>query len=133
MFMRQACSGLPLMRTRTGSGFRQPGLIELARNALTRMYGLIPRIRMTAVKRKTAMGPANYPIAGQFSAWLNIAGIRTELRNRDRSDRFRCRRPIRARHFQADADVVRLRRVGHISFTQLILTEGNRLGHPGLR
>jgi hypothetical protein len=37
------------MRTRTGIGLRQPGLMVLARASLTRMYGLLLRIFITAV------------------------------------------------------------------------------------
>ena len=50
MLMRHASAGLPLMRTRTGSGLRQPGLMAFARKALTRMKGLMLRIAMIAVK-----------------------------------------------------------------------------------
>src|SRR6202040_4207292 len=50
MLMRHASAGLPLIRTNTGSGLRQPGLMALALRALTRMKGLIPRIFMVAVK-----------------------------------------------------------------------------------
>jgi hypothetical protein len=41
---------LPFMRTRTGSGLRQPGLMAFAREAFTRMKGLTPRIFITALK-----------------------------------------------------------------------------------
>jgi len=50
MLMRHAFAGLPLMRTRTGSGLRQPGLMVFARTALTRMKGLTPLIFMIAVE-----------------------------------------------------------------------------------
>src|SRR5207245_5497359 len=50
MWMRHASAGLPLIRTNTGSGLRQRGLMALALRALTRMKGLIPRIFMVAVK-----------------------------------------------------------------------------------
>jgi hypothetical protein len=43
------------MRTRTGRGFRHPGLIAFAREALTRTKGLIPRVLITAVKVVVAM------------------------------------------------------------------------------
>jgi hypothetical protein len=43
--------GSPLTRTSTGSGFRQPGLMARARAALTRTYGLMPRILIGATKR----------------------------------------------------------------------------------
>src|ERR1700676_1708820 len=48
--MRHAFAGLPLTRTRTGGGRPQAGLIAVAREALTRMNGLPPRILTTAVK-----------------------------------------------------------------------------------
>jgi hypothetical protein len=53
--MRHAFAGMPLMRTRTGSGLRQPGLMVFARVALTRMKGLMPLIFMTAVKVEVVM------------------------------------------------------------------------------
>src|SRR6266853_1521750 len=56
MLMRQGSAGLPLMRTRTGSGLRQPGLMAFDRKALTRMKGLTPLIFMTAVKPKVVIG-----------------------------------------------------------------------------
>jgi hypothetical protein len=49
-------SGLPLMRTQTGSGLRQPDLTAFARRALTKTYGLIPRILMVAVKVEVGEG-----------------------------------------------------------------------------
>ena len=57
MFIRHAFGGLPLMRTRTGSGLRQPGLMAFAREALTRMKGLTPLILMTAVKLEVVTAP----------------------------------------------------------------------------
>jgi len=59
MFMRHAFAGLPSMRTRTGSGLRQPGLMVRARAALTRMKGLIPFIAMTEVNLEVVMGILN--------------------------------------------------------------------------
>jgi len=56
MLMRHASAGVPLTRTRTGSGLRQFGLMALAREALTRMKGLMPLIFMTAVKVEVAIG-----------------------------------------------------------------------------
>src|ERR1700675_3752294 len=50
MLMCHAFAGLPLTRTRTGRGRRQPALIAVAREGLTRMNGLPPRIFITAVK-----------------------------------------------------------------------------------
>jgi hypothetical protein len=62
MLMRQALSGLPLMRTRTGSGLRHPGLMAFALRVLTRMKGLTPLIFMTAVKPEAPMEiPNPYP------------------------------------------------------------------------
>jgi hypothetical protein len=55
MLMRHAFSGLQLMRTRTGSGLRHPGLMAFALRALTRMKGLTPLICMTAVKPEAPM------------------------------------------------------------------------------
>jgi len=51
MLIGHAPDGLPLIRTRTGSGFRQACLMEVALEALTRIKGLTPRIFMTALKR----------------------------------------------------------------------------------
>jgi hypothetical protein len=42
--MRHAFAGLPLTRSRTGSGLRHPGLMAFARMALTKMKGLTPLI-----------------------------------------------------------------------------------------
>ena len=42
--MRKGFAGLPSMRTRTGSGLRQSGLMARAREALTGRYGLPSRI-----------------------------------------------------------------------------------------
>jgi len=50
MFVRHASVGLPLIRSRTGSGLRQPGFRALAREGLTAMKGLMPRIFTTALK-----------------------------------------------------------------------------------
>src|ERR1700682_4697878 len=56
MLMRHRLAGSPLMRTRTGSGFFHPGLIALARAALTRTQGLMPRISMMGVERSVRSG-----------------------------------------------------------------------------
>lgn len=44
------------MRTRTGRGLRQSDLMAPAFEALTSMYGLIPRILITAVMNWAVMG-----------------------------------------------------------------------------
>ena len=56
MLMCHGSAGLPLMRTRTGSGLRQPGLMAFAREALTRTKGLTPLIFMTASSLKDITG-----------------------------------------------------------------------------
>jgi hypothetical protein len=48
MLVRHEWSGLPLTRTRTGMGLRQPDLMVLARAALTRTYGFEFRIFIVA-------------------------------------------------------------------------------------
>src|SRR6202035_4468812 len=69
MLMRHAFAGLPLMRTRTGSGLRQPGLMTLAREGLTRMKGVTPRILMTALK-PTFMEPTKCLGGVNEAAWI---------------------------------------------------------------
>ena len=51
MLIRHAFAGLPSMRSRIGIGLRQPGLTEFAREVLTWMKGLTPRMFMTELKR----------------------------------------------------------------------------------
>src|SRR5579862_5532608 len=42
------------IRTRTGSGLRQPGFTAPARRALTSTYGFTPRMRIRPLKRVTS-------------------------------------------------------------------------------
>jgi hypothetical protein len=75
MLMRHGRAGLPLMRTRVGSGLRQPGLMASAREALTRIKGLLSRILMTALKFiiMAILSPEGVPRAGPF-VWICEAG-----------------------------------------------------------
>jgi hypothetical protein len=50
MLMRHGTFGLPLIRTCTGIGLRQPRLSAPARAALTGMYGLMPCILTAELK-----------------------------------------------------------------------------------
>jgi hypothetical protein len=68
MLTRHASAGLSLMRIKTGSGLRQPGLTAFARAALTRMKGLTPLIFMTAVKPKVVMEISNPYVHGAGSS-----------------------------------------------------------------
>ena len=53
MFVRAALTGLPLMRTKTGSGLRQSGFTLAACEELIRTNGLIPRISTEARNANT--------------------------------------------------------------------------------
>src|SRR5258706_3032255 len=69
MLMRHASAGVPLTRTRTGSGLRQSGLMVLAREALTRMKGWMPLILRAAVKVEVVIGVSNPTSQKQLDPW----------------------------------------------------------------
>jgi hypothetical protein len=61
------------MRSKTGSGLRQPGLMAFARKALTRMKGLTSLIFMTAVKLEVVMEISNRSSAVRYEPSTIVA------------------------------------------------------------
>jgi len=71
LLIRHGTEGLPLIRTRTGSGLVPTGLEGFCLGAATRTYGLGERIFISDVKRRAAIDRTNLegPQIGQDGHW----------------------------------------------------------------